>query len=429
MKKRKTNLVKKVSLFIFLILLVLTGGAIIGYQYLQSVLQAKISSCQLENRNYKEVIEFEYVNNWIVVKAKVAGCDEELPFIFDTGAQTVFLDSLLQKIGASHYDRLSFDGNSDTVSHAFNNELITLHNLELNGLRFTDIGAITASNEKWEMLNCISAYGIIGCNMIKHCNYQIDYQKKQIIITDQLEELPNYQSIQWVDYTSLETQESPVIAAVINDSVVVNLLFDTGMSGSLTLKSSRLYSGLVNNPMVESIGYTAVPTLYIRGEKKEVYHGLKFKASTFQIGELLSEDLCIHVKEGGRSSFDGILGNSFFENFIITLDFKNKKIGFIRNGKKQELKTTYGLSYTVSKSKMYISRVYDGFDPEIQGVEAGDEVHSINGIKISELTQANCCDIYRNEYSLHQPEDSLLSLEIIKNNSISSYQIRKQRIF
>ncbi|MCD4730761.1 MAG: retroviral-like aspartic protease family protein, partial [Bacteroidales bacterium] len=199
MKKSK-NKWKKVLVIIAIIVAMITGGGYLFLQYLKSELEAKITGCKLETKNFQTVIDFEYVNNWIIVKAKVGGSDKEYPFIFDTGAQTVIMDSLLKEISITNYDKFGFGNKTGTAKHAFNNEIISLNSLELGNVRFGNIGAITAKNSKWGMLNCISAYGIIGYNVLQTCVFQIDYEKRQIIITDNDENLSNFGEIQWITY-------------------------------------------------------------------------------------------------------------------------------------------------------------------------------------------------------------------------------------
>lgn len=52
------------------------------------------------------------------------GSYKKFPFIFDTGAQTVIMDSLLNEIGKDNYDSFSFGKTSNIAESAFNNEEI-----------------------------------------------------------------------------------------------------------------------------------------------------------------------------------------------------------------------------------------------------------------------------------------------------------------
>jgi len=431
MKKSK-NRWKKVIVIIVIVMAVIIGGGYIFIEYLKSELKATISGCKLESNNFRTVIDFEYINNWIVIQAKVGGSDKEFPFIFDTGAQTVIMDSLLKEISKENYKKYGSSKRTDTINNAFNNGLISLNNLELGNVRFSGIGAITAKNSKWGMLNCISAFGIIGYNIIQTCIFQIDYEKKQIIITDKEENLSNSGEIQWITYKPISTQETPIIPAVINDSVKIDLFFDTGMSGGISLSSSELYSAISQQFPEQTAKYTSRPSLQIRGEKDELEESLIYRASSFSFGNNFSEDIRINIDNtpvNSEREYTGLIGNRYFEDYIITLDYRNRRVGFIPKQKLDERNNTFGITFLPNGNKMIVSSIYKGFKPDETGIQPGDEVYSINDIKISELKQEIFCEIYRKEYSFSNPADSILHIEIIKDDSLIEYKFKKQSLF
>ena len=266
MKKSK-NRWKKVLIIIGVVVIVIVGGGYLFLEYLESELKSMIKGAKLETTNFQTVIPFEYVNNWIVVKAKVGESDKEYPFIFDTGAQTVLMDSLLNEIDKSSYTKFGFSNQTDTAKHAFNSGIITLKSLKLGDVKFSDIGAISAKNSKWGMLNCISAYGIIGYNVLQTGIFVIDYEKREITITDNEENLSGLGEIEWISYTPSSKQETPIIPAVINDSIEIDLFFDTGMSGGIKLASSTLYQTFNRKFPEQTVSYSSKPALLIRGGK------------------------------------------------------------------------------------------------------------------------------------------------------------------
>ncbi len=431
MKKSKIRW-KKVIVIIVIVVAVIIGGGYLFIEYLKSELKATITGCKLESKNFQTVIDFEYINNWIIVQAKVGGSDKEFPFIFDSGAQTVIMDSLLKEISKENYKKYGSTKRTDTINNAFNNGLISLNNIELGDAKFSGIGAITAQNSKWGMLNCISAYGIIGYNVLQTCIFQIDYEKKQIIITDNEENLSNLGEIQWIAYKPISKQETPIIPAVINDSVKINLFFDTGMSGGISLSSSELYNSFSQQFPERTVKYTSRPSLQIRGEKDELEESLIYRASSLSFGNNFSEDIKINIKNSpvsADSEYTGLIGNRYFENYIITLDYRNRRVGFIPKQKSDEKNKAYGIAFLPRGNKMIVSAIYLGYEPDEAGIQPGDEIYSINEIKISDLQTEVFCEIYRKEYSFTNPEDSILKMEIIKNDSIIGYKFKKQYLF
>jgi PDZ domain len=428
MKKSRKKL-KKGLLITVSILILIAGGGYLFLEHLKSELMEKISGCKLESSNFKTVIDFEYVNNWIVVQVKVDESGRLFPFIFDTGAQTVILDSLLKEINRKDFTSFGFSRAKDTALHAFNNEIITLKSLGMGDVKFSGIGAMTAKNESWGMLNCISAYGIIGYNIIQTCTFQIDYQKKQITLCDKVESLGNFNGIEWLAYKPSANQESPIIPAIINDSISIDLFFDTGMSGGIKLLSSDIYKKLCNFIPNQIRKYTSKPSILVRNKNEGLNRSLAFKASEISIGQQKLQNFKVTVSDKNEREFAGFIGNQFFENYIITLDYKNRRIGFIPVQSPSENFTTYGLGYLPFGDKMLVSTIYDGSEADNAGILPGDEIFSINGIKISDLAQDIFCGIYRQEYSFTKPGDSLLSIEIINNDSVFLFQFKKHDLF
>jgi hypothetical protein len=428
--KKLTNKWAKALIVIIGVALLLTGAGYLGLQYLKSELNAKLSSCTLENKSFITVLDFDYVANWIVVKVKIEGNDKEYPFIFDTGAQTVVSDSLLKEIGSDNYGIMTSGGKKDSIKNAFKNEIITIKELQIGDLKFHDIGAITTLNSKWDMLNCVSAYGIIGYNILNTCGFQIDYGKKKIILTDQVESLENYGKIEWVNFTTPKNQETPIISAVINDSIKVNLFFDTGSSGGIKLSSTGLYKAIIEKFPKKIAKYSFTPTIRIRGEQNELVNSMLFQATTFSLGGNLSEDININVENTPEREFSGFVGNKYLENYIATVDYKNMRVGFLPHERlEREVSSTFGFSFTPTENKLVVTSVFEGSQPERQGILVGDEIVSINGTKISELPAGRFCEIYRNEYDIMSKADSILSIEIMKNGNLMEYRFNRQNIF
>ncbi len=425
--KRKTF--RKALIILGVVIAFISATAYFGLQYLKHKLESQISSCDIESKNFTSVLDFDYVNNWIVVYASIGDGDKKYPFFFDTGASTVIMDSLLNDIGTENYIRTSYGERKRKNENAFNNELIELNSLSLGDVKFSKIGALTAKNSKWGMLNCISPYGILGYNIIQNSCFQIDYDKQQITITDNVESLTNYSEIRWIDYKPLNNQESPIIEATINDSIIIKLMFDTGNRGGIVLSSEKLFNLFKNDIPDRTVIYLSRPSLLIRGEEDKVSESLLLSASKIKIGNFENENIKLSIDNDSEGRYTGLIGNKYFENFIITLDYKHRRIGFIPKHNYQTTNSTFGISLIPSAGKLKVSKVLKEFGPYNLGIKAGDLIYSVNGVKIDNLQNDKFCEIYRNEFRLYKETDSILNLEILQNNSIQSYSLKKEILF
>jgi len=279
------------------------------------------------------------------------------------------------------------------------------------------------------MLNCISAYGILGYNILQTFYSQIDYRKEQIILTDNIEKLPNYSQIQWIAYKPSIKQETPIIKAAINDSIEIDLFFDTGYSGGINLNSSKLYDILLSGQSENTLKYFSKQSIRIRGENDEIKESIILNTSNFTIGDVFAKEINIGISNLPEREFDGVIGNKFFENFIITLDYKNKRIGFIQQQNMTPDNNTFGVSYVASKNIITVSSVFEKSEAYNLGIRPGDELYSINGVKVSDLNDNDFCEIYRDEYKFQDSQDSILTLEIIKDKKAIEYVLKKYKKF
>ncbi len=424
MKKLKKFLIITTS-----ILLIIFGVGYFGLKYLQHQLENKLVGCEIQNKNFYTSVPFDLVNNWILVKVKVTDSDEKFPFIFDTGAQTVLLDSLLNIIGKEQYDSYSYKEDSTASTNSFNNELITLHNLIIEKISFKNIGSISAKNSKWGMLNCVSPYGILGYNILQTLYSQIDYEKKEIIFTDDINKLPNYNNIQWINYEPSINQETPILKAIINDSIKISLFFDTGNSGGISLNSEKLYYKLANDSNIKAKKFISQPTIRIRGESDSIQESISFLASKFTLGDIAQTDVKINITNSEEREFTGFIGNKFLKDFIITLDYKKQRIGFIKRKETTTQDSGYGINYVPQNGNIVISSVYKNSKAYDLGIRPGDVVYSVNNILIKELNSEDLCNIYRNEYQLQNANDSILDIEIVNEEMVKKYSIKKYKLY
>jgi len=426
MSKRK-NWIKSVVI-IFFTCIVIVGGFYLYIQYKINQIKSTLNVCEVQQENFKTTIPFNYVKNWIIVKVRFGVSDKEYDFIVDTGSPTVFSDSLIREVGHENFSKIAVI--TDTSSHAFNDYVVTTDDLNLGGISFNHVGALVVNNSEFGMLNCISPYGIIGYNILQVGIYQIDYLNNQITITDQLDSLRNVGTIQWVNYTTI-SQETPVIRASLNDSISLNLTFDTGYSGFITLSSQKLFEKLNICCQDQTARYHTIPTIKItRTHETESYEKLLFKGATLSVDSIEVKDIIVPVSNTPESPSSNLIGNKFFEHFLLTLDYRNKRVGFTPNGKRfhPEESTGFGFSFSPEGYTLIITSVYVGTEAEKIGLQPGDTIHSINDLVISELNTSDFCQIFRNEIQLINEQDTLITLGVWKHGQICRHNFLKIRL-
>jgi len=420
MKNKNKRKILIAGIIVSSIIIIVSGG----YLYLVNQLKSTLTGGEPVADEFYETIDFEYIGGWIVVRAKIAGSDKDYPFIFDTGSTTIISDSLVKELKSESF-KTFFSGKDDDTTNAFNNQLLVLNRLSIGDVSFRNVGSMVLDNENWDMLNCVSAFGIIGCNIIKSGCFQIDYVKRKIIITEKSDNLANSDEITWVKYKT-DGQETPIITGKLNGTDI-DLFFDTGSSSGITLYSPVIYNTIKSDSTVKKIYLTLLPSLYIRGEEAEPYQAITFKASELHfLSPDYSENIRVTVTDTPEKKFSGIAGNKYLENYNITLDYKNKRIGYVMTGRLSSTEAPYfGFNYFVLDNKLFINSITDKSEISKSQIVVGDEIISINGTEIIDLPKESFCAIFRNEYYFYNETDSLMHLSVKHDDRIISLALNK----
>ena len=125
-----------------------------------------------------------------------------------------------------------------------------------------------------------------------------------------------------------------------------------------------------------------------------------------------------------------LIGSRYFKNYIITLDYQNKRVGFLPNKiSDQKPKTTFGFNFTPLYDKLFVNTVLLGSDAEKQGIHVGDEIVSVNGALISDLPVVSFCRMYRGEFRLIPVGDESVAIEILRDGEIFRFELFRYDIF
>ena len=162
--------------------------------------------------------------------------------------------------------------------------------------------------------------GIIGSNLMRLCVWRVDYSKNTLLLTNQPEKLSNSLSYLETQFKT-DRQHNIKIDFKTQHATIKNLKIDYGSTGYINVPN-KVYNvlmerGDLGDPLTE-VGYR--------------------QGGIF--GEIESDTIEIGVVESGKiDSFDfgkveilssgkGLLGTKILKNYIVTMDWSNRTIGF-----------------------------------------------------------------------------------------------------
>ncbi len=247
---------------------------------------------------------------------------------------------------------------------------------------------------------------IIGYDFLSRFVTRIDYGSETITLFD-----PDSFSIDIDDISILPAERSMSllsIEAVLEDSVPVTLLLDTGAGGSIHLTPSFFenHPEFMNNrqtfeTIIQGVG----------GE--ETIDGLR-------VGEITLGDytvpggLCSSFDGGDMfSQYDGILGNAVLCRFILYLDYSSGQIilepsSLFEEGLPESLT---GMGLEIENNNLLVSKVIQGSPAEEAGILEGDILLEVDGSPINADQLNDLSDL------LPDTAGATVSLRFIRNGT------------
>jgi predicted aspartyl protease/tetratricopeptide (TPR) repeat protein len=277
------------------------------------------------------IIPFEYADNEIVVKCRVNN-SEEVDFLFDTGASDTIID---RRVAAQNFlakqDKFDIAGYSGMVQ-ANRSEL---KRFEIGSLVLNDVPVrvLDMNAQSRQMGRQIA--GIIGTNIISQFLVTIDYSKPNLVFED-IESAARPLRAANVPFT---VRQLPYIKVSLNGRDEQLLLVDTGAAFNhlptsvaqrhvqgdpATVRHVTEATGLDGRPV--QLGRVVIDSVNLGGLSRR---SVPFTYPIQQEKSTAPKKPTPETKERAgffQDSNFGILGNPFWENFIVTVDYRFQRL-------------------------------------------------------------------------------------------------------
>lgn len=272
-------------------------------------------------------VPFEFVHNQIVVQAKIGG---KGPFnlLVDTNTDPSAIDSATaRELGLQVGARGATASGGGTETNTVYPTRLPL--LELGGVTAKDIAAATIDLTKLSQRIERPIHGVLGYSFLKDRIIQIDYPKTKLRFYAQspyprIELAPNTVNI--IAFPFRYDGGDVIIDSVFINNEKMRAALDTGSSGTFSLTPEAVAALKLEDQgqdsETESVGYNG-------GYKTKAGVLKSVRLGRFSID---SVPATFWLPNTGHDSkkFQVNIGNGFFQDFMLTLDFKNKIVVFER---------------------------------------------------------------------------------------------------
>ena len=327
-------------------------------------------SCVLFLSGYTQDVEtvlpYRLVGGKMIVDMKVNG--QMRPFIFDTGGQTALTEEFCQELNLEEYDtREVTDANGDKSE--YHRVLIReLFDPDMK-IAFRDVPAIRIPAPS--PFVCFQAEGLIGSDLLQYFVVEIDGRNKTIrLISKQRVALPSLRKM----LPFAQAGFMPIVQLQAGAGNALQVLFDTGYSGFLSLKKSdfeRMKGQHAFRIVDEGYGQGAIGLGGMAGV--DTVFRVQFPEISIGASRYLNV-----LAETATPPFT-LLGVKVLDYGKITLDYPHGRFYFEPyDDEARDLNEAYyqKVELTVREGDLVVATVWSAVKDE---VSVGDKVSQING--------------------------------------------------
>ncbi|WP_209390978.1 retropepsin-like aspartic protease [Chryseobacterium sp. RR2-3-20] len=374
-----------------------------------------LNTGNIAQKKYNQTLSYELVKKKIIVNVSINGKPHK--FLFDTGApmavsKEIFDEYSLPKTGSIPL--------ADASGKKQEMILTTVPSLKWGEIDFLNTPGIVFDESSTAMMKCFGVEGIIGSNMLRNSVVQIDHQKKQITITDNVKNL-TITGNSYLDMKLSESQSNPFIRIVLQKDgvkVVDQVLFDTGADDFYEISTSAYHFFNEKNSVIKTLAKSKGSFVY-------GFHGMNDTIEQFAIEIPLMtivEDKFNNVISSTTSSKESRLGYKVLEYGKTTLDYNKKRFYFepYSDANKELIALHPWQIYpTIQNNKLVVGIIWD--KSLEKNLNLGDEIQNFNDIDYKNM---DVCELFRSNNS-NSNNESVLTVKDVKTGEIKTLKIKR----
>lgn len=364
-----------------------------------------IGAGEVTQNQFRETVNIEILNGLIFLPVIIEG--KEYRFLFDSGAP-FSISNHLQKNFAF---KIVSKGNIKDSDHNKKKVLwAQVDSIKIGDVSFTNQTAFIGDFDVNPLYKCLKIDGIIGSNLLRHCNWTIDQKQKSLTLFNGIGEddlkgcftIPFKSDYQYIMYTDIS----------LGQATVRNVLVDYGSNGSIAL-NDKIFTTLKNRNI---IGETLI-------EKGMQQSGIVGKAVDLRREIVYSDSVRIDSiyfkKVMLRTGKTVSVGNRFLSRFRVTIDWNNKKLHLLENAEIPDSISFYEFKLGYSSNQgVYVLSVVENSNAYNEGIRPNMKVLKIDGLDFENGN--DFCD-----YVSHEPGNKMF-LELIDSTGHKiEYHIEK----
>ena len=372
---------------------------------------------QITNKNFTDTIPFEFVKNKVIIPIFLHGKTRR--FILDTAAPLLISKELQAEC---QFTLLEKEVISDINSHLDSTNYIQIPLIKIGKIAFENsVGMLADTNAG--LLSCFGVEGIIGSNLLKNSILHIDYQRKELILTNQLAVL-GLSAINAVNMSLDERQGSPIIEISPFPKAKEQVFIDIGDDGfySMSFRSFQFF--------MEKTKLSNYVVSKAKGAGTSGLHGLEQDTSkhllqldSFKISDLYFSNVNAMTQPNPNSR----IGAELLKYGALTLDYLHQKFYFQAFAKESTIRfqpesnANLGFSLKNEGNILKVGAVWDGSDAFYKGVKVDWIVEKIGTYEVKGKT---VCELLLDLATLFDEKEEIIFVFSSQKGEQKSINIR-----
>jgi len=324
---------------------------------------------ELGTKTASQQIDVEVKNGLVILPVTISGTTYR--FLFDSGAPLSISEKVQQQFS---FKTISKGFIVDSEKHRSQVNYVRLDSLSIGETIFLKQTAFVGDFESNPIIKCMNIDGIIGSNLIRFCNWELDIDKQKLGIN--LPILSNQNGIVTIPFRT-DNQYNMFIDVSIGVIPVKNILIDYGSNGSLSLPSSIFTTLQERNIFNEVFHEHGFSNSGIVGKRSEISRNFTYLDS-LRLGDLIVENVALNTGNTGS------IGTQLLSRYTVTIDWNSKLLHFQKKAHFDADFQSFGFSIGSKRDQLYIQSVVDGLSPDQQGIVPGLQILKLDSMDFHE---------------------------------------------
>lgn len=370
--------------------------------------QEAVSYGEVSLQPLHDSVETELKLGLVIVPVQIGG--ETYRFLFDTGAPFSVSEQLQDKYG---FDRVTKGRIIDSDENRSTVDYVSIKELMIGQTIFKNQTAFVADFQANPKLKCLALDGIIGSNLMRHCNWTISIDNKEIIISDTIVAPATAMVVPF----KTNAQYDIFVDLKVANSYVKNVKLDYGSNTYLSLRSSDYDKCYQEGALDTFLLNSGSGASGIIGESIS-YEEKMSPIDTLRLGDVVFSNMIV------ERTFSNLLGTSALSYYQITIDWYEKQLLFNRKEREQVEYEAYGFGLGYSEDNgFYVESLVQHSPVYNQGLELGMKVLAVNDLDFSVHNYCDYIDL------MNKKSDSL-SITVLNAEGIKdTYVIKRSSLF